>query len=214
MIMKLEKIIASTLKKGILTLPKNVREDKKFISKYEDLAYRSWVMTVSTILNSPNIPTKDKMDRIHHSIKVAKLVYRIGKNEIKDSKILVELQIGALMHDMFKFYNGTKHAEQASLIAKGLGLCDEVVNAIATHSDTKVNKANIATVVLIDADNLSKLTPDQLLNLLRSKQAKDKMECKRRYYTKSGKEIFKLKLKELELLQEVLDIEKSVFSIK
>ncbi len=212
--MKLEKIIESTLKKGILTCPKDVRDNKEFITKYEDLAYRAWVMTVSTILNSPNTPSKDKMERIHHSIKVAKLVYRIGKNEIKDSMILVELQIAALMHDMFKFYNAKNHAEQASLIAKGLGLSDVVADAIANHNSVKIQKSDIATLVLIDADNLSKLTPEQMLNFIRSKQLKEKIYGKRKYYTKSGKEVFKIKLKELKLLEEVLDIEKSVFGTK
>lgn len=212
--MKLEKIIQSTLKKGVLTLPKDVRDNKEFITKYDDLAYRAWVMTVSTILNSPNTPSKDKMERIHHSIKVAKLVYRIGKDEIKDSKILVELQIAALMHDMFKFHNESNHAEQASLIAKGLGLSDSVAEAIANHSNSKIQKSDIATLVLIDADNLSKLTPEQMLGFLRSKQLKEKMERKRKYYTKTGKEVFKIKLKELKLLEEILDIEKSVFSVK
>lgn len=205
-----DELINSTIKDGVIKLPKNIRNNKDKSEYYNQLTERIWTMVVHTLFKSPSVASeKEIMDRIFHSIKVSKLVYKIGKEEIKDDYTLVDLQLAALMHDMFKFYN-VNHGEQAATIAIGLGLSKEICNAIASHSNKGNKSQSIYTLVLMDADNISKLSPEYLLQFVRSGNSRDKLETKKKVYTKTGKDIFKVKLKELELFEKIFDMEKSL----
>lgn len=211
--MKIEKILSTTLEKGLIQFPKHTKLSKTEIEQYEKLATRVWEMVVSTLEKSPIENKETIIGRIHHSYYTCQYVYKIGKNEIKDDQILIELQIGALMHDMYKYYN-CDHADTAASVALGLGLHRDVVYAIASHSDKPSGNQDIYSLVLIDADNLSKLTPEYLLYYLRSEKSKDKLTTRRKCFTNTGKDILKTKVKELDLLSKVIDIENSLIRRK
>ena len=112
-------------------------------------------------------PTEDDFnERLDHIIEVSKLAYKIGiKNNLSNDD-LVQLQLACLIHDMYKYtkHESLPHGILASKIAIGLGLDNRFIKAIEEHSDKKnIESKDLITQILMEADHLSKLSPERIL---------------------------------------------------
>lgn len=179
-----------------------------YLNKAEDV----YTMVSETL--ELTAPTQgDFNDRLDHIIDVSKLAYKIGiKNNLSNDD-LVQLQLACLIHDMYKYtkHESITHGKLASKIAIGLGLDNRFINAIEEHSDKKnIESKDLITQILMEADNLSKISPEKILQYIRDGRSKEDIKAKRKVVTDISKKILDKKLEQYDLLVKVVELENSV----